>query len=104
MICDEYATNNALANDAQITRRFDAGLRHRHRGVSNPPGRPRAGQAEESGGCSRPRSISDAAEVGLCAAQTAAPVVLPLSSQVVGAERLASGVLADTGSKTIGFD
>jgi hypothetical protein len=53
-ICDEYATNNALANDAQITRRFDGGLRHRHRGVSNPPGRPRDGSRRRTGGLLTP--------------------------------------------------
>ena len=53
-ICDEYATNNALANEAQITRPFDGGLRRRHRGVSNPPGRPRDGSRRRTGGLLTP--------------------------------------------------
>jgi len=52
--------NNALENRAQITHRFDCGLRHWHWGVSNPPGRPRDGSRRRAGGCSRPRSINDA--------------------------------------------
>jgi hypothetical protein len=59
VICDEYATNNALANGAQISHRFDSGLRHRHRGVAPPGAVLGTGQAAKSGGCSRPRSISD---------------------------------------------
>jgi hypothetical protein len=60
-ICDEYATKNALTISAQITRGFDGGLRHWHWGVSNPPAGRWTGQAEEPGGCSRPRSIIDTA-------------------------------------------
>ena len=103
-ICDAYATDNALANGAQITRRFDGGLRHRHRGVSNPPGRPRDGSRRRTGGLLTPPLISDAAKCVSCAAQNAALVVLPLSLQVVGVERLARKAFADTGSSTIGFD
>ena len=39
-----------------------------------------------------------------CAAQNAAPVVLPLSLQVVGVERLAREAVTDTDSSTAGFD
>ena len=39
-----------------------------------------------------------------CAAQNAALVVLPLSLQVVGVERLATAAIADAGSSRIGFD
>ena len=37
-ICGEYAANNTLANGAQITHRFDGGLRHWHRGREQPFG------------------------------------------------------------------
>jgi hypothetical protein len=50
------------------------------------------------------RSACDAAQVGSCAAQNAALVLLLLSSQVVGVQTLARGALAYTGSATIGFD
>lgn len=39
---------------AQITRRFNGGLRHRHRRVSNPPGRPRDGSRRRTGGLLTP--------------------------------------------------
>ena len=94
-----------VANGAQIAHRFDGGLRHRHRGVSNPPGRPRDGSRPQNRGVAHaPAPSVTPAKCVSCAAQNAALVVLPLSLQVVGVERLAREALADTGSSTIGFD
>jgi hypothetical protein len=97
---NEKRIRNRRANHST----FDGGLRHGHRGASNPPGRPQDRTGRNIGGCSRPRSISDAAQVGSCAAQNAALVFLLLRSQGIGVERLARGALADTGPSTIGFD
>ena len=78
VICDEYATNSALANVAQITRRFNGGLRHRHRGVSNPPGRASGRRAPQNRGVAHAPapSVTSAKRIS-CAAQIAAFVVLP---------------------------
>jgi len=105
VICDEYATNNALANSAQIIHCFDGGSLHRHRGVSNPPG-PASGRqsAQDRGGAHAPAPSETPAQRVSCAAQNAALVDLPLSLQVVGVERVAREALADTDSSIIGFD
>jgi hypothetical protein len=49
-ICNEYETDKALVIGAHFTRGFVGGSRHRHRGVSNPPGRPRDGSRRRTGG------------------------------------------------------
>jgi hypothetical protein len=104
VICDEYASDNALANGAQITHRFDGGLRHQQRGVSNPPGRPRDRTGGKSGGLLTPAPSVTPAKCVSCAAQNAALVVLPRSLAVVGVERLAREAFAVSGSPIIGFD
>jgi hypothetical protein len=56
-ICDEYATVNneeRIRKRRQILQRFGGGLRHRHRGVSNPPGRPRDRTGRTIGGLLTP--------------------------------------------------
>jgi hypothetical protein len=45
---------NARANGAQIAGAFRERSRHRHRGVSNPPGRPRDGSGLKAGGLLTP--------------------------------------------------
>ena len=60
-ICNEYATDNALANGAQIAHRFGERFATPTPGREQPSG-PASGRTvgAEPGGCSRPRSISDA--------------------------------------------
>ena len=53
-ICDEYATNKALANDAQINRRFDGGLRHGDRGREQPSGQAAGRTGRRIGGLLTP--------------------------------------------------
>ena len=105
-ICDEYAAKNALANGAQITRRFHWRFATQAPGVINPPGRPRDGSGQNRGVAHAPAASVTPAKWVSCAAQNAALVVppLPLTLQVVGEERLAREALADTGRSTIGFD
>ena len=104
-ICGEFARDNTRAFGAQITATNARAFRHGHRGVSNPPGRPRdrAGRRNRGVAHAPAPSVTPPKWVS-CAAQNAALGLPLLSSQVVGVERLARGALADTGSSTIGID
>ena len=104
-ICNEYATDNALANGAQITHRFGEWFATPTPGREQPSG-PASGRTgpQNRGVAHAPAPSVTPAKCVSCAAQNAALVVLPLSLQVVGVERLAREALADTGSSTIGFD
>jgi hypothetical protein len=56
-------SGNARENGAQIAGAFRERSRHRQRGVSNPPGRPRDGTGLKAGGLLTPPLISDASSV-----------------------------------------
>ena len=99
-----YTRDNARANGAQIAATMRETSRHRHRGVSNPRAGLGTDKPQNRGVAHAPAPSVTPAKCVSCAAQNAALVVLPLSLQVVGVERLAREALADTGSSTIGFD
>ena len=67
----------------RLLEQFRDGSRHRHLGVSNPPGRPRDGGCEKPGVPHAPAPSATLAKCVSRAAQNAALLVLPFSLQVV---------------------
>jgi hypothetical protein len=80
-------------------------LRHRHRGVSNPPGSGRDSSPVQTGGVAHaPTPSVTPAGCVRCAAQNAALVGLTLTLLIVGVERLATAAFADRSSSSTRFD
>ena len=110
--CSAFRGDLRRARNRQRTRKRRADRSpFRWRFVTPAPGReqpsgPASGRqsAQNRGVAHAPAPSVTSAKCVSCAAQNAALVVLPLSLQLVGVERLARGALADTGSSTIGFD
>ena len=89
VICDEYATDHALANGARITHRFRWQFAPPAPGREQPSGPASGRQRVQNRGVAHAPALSATpAKCVSCAAQNAALVVLPLSLQVVGVERL----------------
>jgi hypothetical protein len=82
-ICGPYARDNARANDAQISRARREKSRHQHRGVSNPPGRPRGDTGDKPGGLLTPPLTARTASVGLRTTQDAVRFAIATLVQVI---------------------
>ena len=104
-IYSRYTRDIARANGAQIAATMRETSAAPTPGREQPPG-PSSGQdkPQNRGVAHAPTPSVTPAKCLSCAAQNAALVVLPLSLQVVGVERLAREALTDTGSSTNGCD